>query len=186
MTGSPAGQRASAPGGERVWVLGIRHHGPGSARSVVAELDRLRPSAVLIEGPADADPLLALAADPGMVPPVALLAYAPDEPRVSAFWPFAVFSPEWQALTWAAENGVQARFCDLPAGMVLAGQHHDADGGEAPEQARAAREEARAARERGAGAANRHRPHCGRQSPTRSGSWRRRPATTTRSAGGTT
>lgn len=119
MTGSPADERVS--------VLGIRHHGPGSARSVAAELDRLKPSAVLIEGPADADPLLALAADPGLVPPVALLAYAPEAPRVSAFWPFAVFSPEWQALAWAAANGVPARFCDLPAGMVLAGQHHDAD-----------------------------------------------------------
>ena len=123
MTGSP--------GDERVSVLGIRHHGPGSARSVAAELDRLKPSAVLIEGPVDADPLLALAADPGLVPPVALLAYAPEAPRVSAFWPFAVFSPEWQALTWAAANGVRARFCDLPAAMVLAGQHHDADGDDA-------------------------------------------------------
>ncbi len=120
MTGSPAAERVS--------VLGIRHHGPGSARSVAAELDRLRPAAVLIEGPADADPLLALAADPGMVPPVALLAYAPEAPRVSAFWPFAVFSPEWQALAWAAANGVPVRFCDLPAGMVLAGQHHDESG----------------------------------------------------------
>jgi hypothetical protein len=135
MTGSPHGQPAdqatapdpagqparpaATPDGGRVSVLGIRHHGPGSARSVRAELDRIRPSAVLIEGPADADPLLALAADPGMVPPVALLAYAPDAPRVSAFWPFAVFSPEWQALTWAAANGVPVRFCDLPAGMVL-------------------------------------------------------------------
>ena len=131
MTNPPG----TAPGGQRVSVLGIRHHGPGSARSVVAELDRLQPSAVLIEGPADADPLLALAAEPGMVPPVALLAYAPDEPRVSAFWPFAVFSPEWQALTWAAGNGVQARFCDLPAGMVLAGQHHETDGGGAADDA---------------------------------------------------
>jgi hypothetical protein len=118
---SPASP-ASPAGRPSVAVLGIRHHGPGSARSVVAELDRLRPSAVLIEGPADADPLLALAADPGMVPPVALLAYAPDEPRVSAFWPFAVFSPEWQALSWAAAHGVPARFCDLPAGTVLVGQ----------------------------------------------------------------
>ena len=124
MTGSPDGRPSVA-------VLGIRHHGPGSARSVVAELDRLRPSAVLIEGPADADPLLALAADPGMVPPVALLAYAPDEPRVSAFWPFAVFSPEWQALSWAAAHRVPVRFCDLPAGMVLVGQHEDADGHDA-------------------------------------------------------
>jgi hypothetical protein len=108
----------------------------------VAELDQLKPAAVLIEGPADADPVLALAADPGMVPPVALLAYAQDEPRVSAFWPFAVFSPEWQALTWAAAHGVPVRFCDLPAGMVLAGRGHDEDGGHGPEDAESEREEA--------------------------------------------
>jgi Family of unknown function (DUF5682) len=104
----------------RIRVLGVRHHGPGSARSVVAELDRVGPSIVLIEGPADADPLLALAAAPGMNPPVALLGYAPDEPRVSAFWPYAVFSPEWQALLWAARHHVPVRFCDLPAAAVLA------------------------------------------------------------------
>ena len=83
-------------------MLGIRHHGPGSARSVRGRAGPAPAAAVLIEGPADADPLLALAAAPGMAPPVALLAYAPDAPRVSAFWPFAVFSPEWQALAWAA------------------------------------------------------------------------------------
>jgi hypothetical protein len=105
---------------DRVAVLGIRHHGPGSARSVVAELDRLQPEVVLVEGPADAREMLALAADPDLVPPVALLAYAPDAPRDCAFWPFAVFSPEWQALAWAAAHRVPARFCDLPASVQLA------------------------------------------------------------------
>src|SRR6202012_5373339 len=75
---------------------------------------------VLIEGPSDAGPVLPLAAEPAREPPVALLAYAPDAPRVSAFWPFAVFSPEWQALTWAPRSGVPARFCDLPAAVMLA------------------------------------------------------------------
>lgn len=102
-----------------VAVLGIRHHGPGSARSVVAELERVRPATVLIEGPSDADPLLRLAADPTMVPPVALLAYDTAAPRISAFWPYAVFSPEWQALQWAAANQVPVRFCDLPSGAFL-------------------------------------------------------------------
>jgi hypothetical protein len=114
---------------DRVAVLGIRHHGPGSARSVLAELDRLRPGVVLIEGPADAAPVLGLAADPGMKPPVALLAYAPEAPRDSAFWPYAVFSPEWQAMAWASAHGVPARFCDLPAAVLLAGdaaEDHDA------------------------------------------------------------
>src|SRR5258707_15513613 len=100
---------------DRCAVLGVRHHGPGSARSVGAELERLRPATVLIEGPADADPLLALAAAPGMAPPVALLAYAPDAPRLSSFWPYAVFSPEWQAITGGARPKVPGRFCDPPA-----------------------------------------------------------------------
>ena len=65
-------------------ILGIRHHGPGSARSVLAELDRLQPDAVLVEGPSDATGLIPLVADPAMRPPVALLVYAPDEPRVAS------------------------------------------------------------------------------------------------------
>jgi uncharacterized protein DUF5682 len=87
---------------------------------MLAELDRIRPGVLLIEGPADADPVLPLAAQPGMAPPVALLAYDPASPKISAFWPFAVFSPEWQALTWALRNKVPVRFCDLPASSVLA------------------------------------------------------------------
>jgi hypothetical protein len=99
--------------------MGIRHHGPGSARSVLAELDRVQPAIVLIEGPADADAVLGLAADPDMTPPVALLAYDPATPRISAFWPYAAFSPEWQALRWAAAHDVPVRFCDLPSGAFL-------------------------------------------------------------------
>ncbi len=111
----------------RVSVLGIRHHGPGSARAVAAVLAELNPDAVLIEGPADAGPFLALAAAEKMQPPVALLAYAADNPAHSAFWPFAVFSPEWQALTWALEHEVDVRFCDLPASMVLAPSRVEVD-----------------------------------------------------------
>ncbi|WP_064443606.1 DUF5682 family protein [Rhodococcus sp. YH3-3] len=106
----------------RVRVFGIRHHGPGSARSVRQGLEEFSPDVVLIEGPSDADPLVMLAASESMEPPIALLAYATGEPSKAAFWPFAVFSPEWQALQWAAKNGVQPRFCDLPAFNVLADQ----------------------------------------------------------------
>nr|MDT0526320.1 DUF5682 family protein [Streptomyces sp. DSM 41633] len=58
--------------------------------------------------------------DTDMVPPVAIMAYAVDDPAVSAFWPFGGFSPEWQALLWAARHRVPVRFCDLPAATVLA------------------------------------------------------------------
>lgn len=104
----------------RVRVLGVRHHGPGSARAVRRALASLRPSVVLIEGPADADPLAGWAADPALAPPVALLAWDVAAPARSVFWPLAFFSPEWQALAWAAAAGVPARFVDLPSSVVLA------------------------------------------------------------------
>ncbi|MFD5174461.1 DUF5682 family protein [Nocardia sp. NPDC058379] len=101
-------------------VFGIRHHGPGSARSLRQALEDFRPDAILIEGPADADPLVGFVAADTMRPPVALLAYVPDSPARAAFWPFAVFSPEWQAMRYGAEHTVPVRFCDLPAATVLA------------------------------------------------------------------
>ncbi|WP_456787057.1 DUF5682 family protein [Cellulomonas sp. P5_C5] len=103
-----------------VEILGIRHHGPGSARAVLAALERLQPDVVLIEGPADADPLTSFVADPGLEPPVALLAWSSATPGLASFWPMAVFSPEWQALRWAHEHDVPVRFCDLPSAAVLA------------------------------------------------------------------
>jgi Family of unknown function (DUF5682) len=95
-----------------VQVFGIRHHGPGSARALTRALDGFAPDLVLIEGPPEADDLIPLVGDPQMRPPVALLVYGEG---YSAFWPFAVFSPEWQALRWALRHAVPARFCDLPA-----------------------------------------------------------------------
>ncbi|MFG1669804.1 DUF5682 family protein [Streptomyces sp. Y7] len=101
-------------------LLGVRHHGPGSARAVRAALDAARPRTVLIEGPPEADVLIPLAGDAAMRPPVALLAHAVDEPGRSAFWPLAEFSPEWVAIRWAVEHQVPARFIDLPATHTLA------------------------------------------------------------------
>ncbi|MCH0539284.1 hypothetical protein I3F58_06865 [Streptomyces sp. MUM 203J] len=101
-------------------LLGVRHHGPGSARAVRAALDTARPRAVLVEGPPEGDALVALAADERMRPPVALLAHAVDDPGRAAFWPFAAFSPEWVAVRWALEHGAAVRFFDLPAAHSLA------------------------------------------------------------------
>ena len=101
-------------------LYGIRHHGPGSARSLRDALVELSPDVVLIEGPPEADGLVELAGDPEMQPPVALLGYVPGEPKTAAFWPFAVFSPEWQAIRYALGAGIPVRFCDLPAAHQLA------------------------------------------------------------------
>ena len=101
-------------------LLGVRHHGPGSARAVAAALARLEPDIVLVEGPPEADAILPLAADEDMVPPVALLAHAVDNPAQAAFWPFASFSPEWVAIRYALERGTPVRFIDLPAAYGFA------------------------------------------------------------------
>jgi hypothetical protein len=104
----------------RAHLFGIRHHGPGSAASLVAALDRLDPAAVLIEGPSDANDLLHFAALPGMQPPIALLAYVADEPGLASFFPFASFSPEWRALLWALKRDRPVRFIDWSAATALA------------------------------------------------------------------
>ncbi|MET9967522.1 DUF5682 family protein [Streptomyces sp. NPDC006356] len=118
MTGVDRGGSEGRDGGPL--LLGVRHHGPGSARAVRAALEAARPRTVLIEGPPEADALIALAADEAMRPPVALLAHVVDEPGRSAFWPLAEFSPEWVAIRWALEHQVPARFIDLPATHTLA------------------------------------------------------------------
>ncbi|MGW6554535.1 DUF5682 family protein, partial [Streptomyces sp. NPDC055051] len=133
-TAPAAAEPAERPPGPL--LLGVRHHGPGSARGVLAALDAARPDAVLIEGPAEADALAALAADPELRPPVALLAHAVDDPGRAAFWPFAAFSPEWAALRWAVGRGVPVRFVDLPAAHTLAADPTWDDGEEADGTAR--------------------------------------------------
>ncbi|MEU4109020.1 DUF5682 family protein [Streptomyces sp. NPDC027717] len=138
---SPAGAFDSGP-----LLLGVRHHGPGSARAVRAALDAAAPAVVLIEGPPEADPLIPLAADPALRPPVALLAHAVDEPGRSAFWPLAEFSPEWVAIRWAVEQGVPARFIDLPATHTLAWEEDTGDPEEASEEEASEEEEVRHAR----------------------------------------
>jgi len=100
--------------------FGIRHHGPGCARSLLHALEQLQPDSVLIEGPPEGEAVLALLADKDMQPPVALLVYAPDAPQQAAFYPFAEFSPEWQALQWATKHQVPLRFIDLPQTHVIA------------------------------------------------------------------
>ena len=103
-----------------VYLFGVRHHGPGCARSLVKALEALRPDCVLIEGPPEADALLTLAGADGMEPPVALLLYAPEAPNYATFYPFAEFSPEWQALRYALHQGVPVQFMDLPQSHGLA------------------------------------------------------------------
>ena len=104
----------------QIRIFGIRHHGPGCARSLVRAFEEWRPDALLIEGPPEGEGVLSFAADEVMTPPVALLVYSEEEARRAAFYPFAEFSPEWQALRYALANHLPVRFMDLPVAVRFA------------------------------------------------------------------
>ena len=106
-------------------IFGIRHHGPGSARSVRKALEALRPDTVLVEGPPDANELIHLAAHNEMTPPVALLIYLPDQPQRAVYYPFTTFSPEWQAIQFALASKIPVRFMDLPQANQLSVDGHN-------------------------------------------------------------
>ncbi|MFT4656625.1 MAG: hypothetical protein ACJAXA_001283 [Candidatus Aldehydirespiratoraceae bacterium] len=108
-----------------VHLLGIRHHGPGSARSVLRALEEFEPDIVLVEAPADVESSLPWIGDPGLVAPVALLGYVANEPGRALFAPFASFSPEWQAVRWANAHHVPVRAIDLPMAVTFAAQNDD-------------------------------------------------------------
>lgn len=103
-----------------IHYFGIRHHGVGSSKRLILALDKLKPKKVLIEGASDCTHLLPLLAHAQMQPPVALLAYATDLPECHFYYPFAEFSPEYQACLWAIQHGAEVAFIDLPVAVSLA------------------------------------------------------------------
>ncbi len=98
-------------------VFGIRHHGPGSAKSLKKALIEMEPDCIIIEGPADAENIIHHVANEGLKPPVAILMYNPKNPKQASYFPFATFSPEWQAMKYGLKNKVSVQFMDLPQGI---------------------------------------------------------------------
>ena len=75
-------------------VFGIRHHGPGSAKSLKKALELYQPDALLVEGPPDANSIIPYMSLKDLKPPVAILLYNPKELSQAAYFPFAAFSPD--------------------------------------------------------------------------------------------
>ncbi|MGF1529209.1 MAG: DUF5682 family protein, partial [Candidatus Competibacterales bacterium] len=67
-------------GADRVWVLGVRHFGVGSAERVVRALERIEPQCILVEGPADGNALVSWLDHPELLTPVAVVGYAAASP----------------------------------------------------------------------------------------------------------
>ncbi|WP_118972878.1 DUF5682 family protein [Taibaiella koreensis] len=122
-------------------LLGIRHHGPGSSRHVLDALHDLKPDIILIEGPPEGEAMLSWVAHQDMKPPVALLAYVPDQPQQAVFYPFTSFSPEWNAIRYGLEHKIPVRFIDMPLVHQLAGEAPSAGEEETVPEAIAEKEE---------------------------------------------
>ena len=93
----------------------VRHHSPTAALLLSSLLAKLKPAAVLIEGPSDYNNQIdELLLDHQL--PIAIYSYFEDElgERSGAFYPFCIYSPEWQAATQGLIQGAQVQFIDLP------------------------------------------------------------------------
>lgn len=124
---------------KKPYVFGVRHLSPAGAYHLRDFLDEVKPKRILVEGPSDFTKLILDLTGPKVKPPVAVMAYTLQSPISSILYPFAVYSPEYQALLWARENECDCRFMDLPSGVFLALQ----DLKERQEQERLLRIEAR-------------------------------------------
>ncbi|MDO3409869.1 DUF5682 family protein [Saccharibacillus sp. CPCC 101409] len=120
VSGVHGDERVKTAEDVQVSVFGVRHLSPGGARHLLEYLDRVQPTAVLIEGPSDATDMIGDLVHPSTVPPVAVLAFTDDMPVRTALWPFAVYSPELQAMRWAAKHRALCQLIDLPSGAALA------------------------------------------------------------------
>ena len=104
-------------------IFGVRHFSPAGAYYVRKYLDEVQPKVVLIEAPSDFTDLIDKITTKEVVPPIAIMAYTLEAPIQTIIYPFAEFSPEYQAILWAKENKVECRFCDLPSSVFLAIQN---------------------------------------------------------------
>ncbi|MDE6015452.1 MAG: hypothetical protein K2H41_07140 [Acetatifactor sp.] len=102
------------------YIFGIRHLSPAGAWHLRQFLTEKKPRLVLVEGPSDLNEQLADITRPETKPPIAILAYTKEAPVRTILYPFAEYSPEYQAISWCKEYGIECRFIDLPSDVFLA------------------------------------------------------------------
>lgn len=107
----------------------VRHHSPACSLHLKNVIADYRPSLILIEGPANATPLLDFMTTENTKPPFCIyVSYDDKEGRVSAsgepdkyraYYPFLEYSPELTAVREAKKQGIPCRFIDLSYGEML-------------------------------------------------------------------
>lgn len=101
-------------------IFGIRHLSPAGAWHLRQFLNEKAPRLVLVEGPSDLNDQIGDITHLETKPPFAILAYTKEAPIHTILYPFAEYSPEYQAICWCKEHGRECRFMDLPSDVFLA------------------------------------------------------------------
>lgn len=92
----------------------VRHHSPGCALLLKELIERLKPSAVLIEGPSDFNSHLDELSLPHQLPIAIFSYFRANTGTFGAYYPFCEYSPEWIAVQSAKALGIPTKFIDLP------------------------------------------------------------------------
>ena len=100
-------------------IFGVRHLSPGASYHLIKYLEEKKPKCILIEGPSDATGMIEDIAQKNVKPPIALLGYTTELPIETILYPFATYSPEYQAIKWGIKKKLEVRFIDLPTHIML-------------------------------------------------------------------
>lgn len=111
-----------------IMLLPIRHHSPACSCQIKKVVESWKPSAILVEGPDNANALRGAMVHEETKAPFAIYYSCYDrEGKLSeekghykCYYPFLEYSPELTALREAGKRGIEAAFIDLPYGDILA------------------------------------------------------------------
>lgn len=109
-------------------LLPIRHHSPACAWHIVTMIRKLKPDAVLVEGPENAGSLIPVMVHEETKAPFAVYCSFRDQrgeigegkEYYKCYYPFLDYSPELAALRICRTMGIESRFIDLPYREILA------------------------------------------------------------------
>jgi len=109
-------------------LLPVRHHSPACALHVSKMIESIRPAAILVEGPDNANSLVPVMVHEDTKAPFAIYySYHDITGRISqekehyrCYYPFLDYSPELAALREGKRLGIPTAFIDLPYGDILA------------------------------------------------------------------
>lgn len=125
--GGRAGELLSYDPKARLLLFPVRHHSPVCSYQLIRAAEEFSPTAILIEGPENANDLIPVLTDENTALPAALYYFYKDKKKLvgeegedyKCYYPFLYSSPEYNALAEGKRRGIPARFIDLPYCEIL-------------------------------------------------------------------